>query len=384
MKNKKSMLYLAIMNLFLVFLGAGLVIPVMPVLKEQMHLSGATMGTLVSVFAAAQLIVSPIGGHLSDKVGRKVIIVVGMFIFSISEIVFGLGQTVEWLYLARGLGGIAAALIMPSVTAYVADVTTFEERPKAMGLVSAAISGGFIIGPGLGGFIAHFGIRMPFFTAGILGLGGAILSLMILKEPEKKIVHGQVNTRGSFLEILKNPLFTFPFIVIIMSSFGLQAFESIYSIMATINFGFTPMEMAIVITISGSLALVCQIVFFDSIIKRIGEVGLIRLAFFTSALFIAILSVNHGKIIVSICTFIIFLAFDLLRPAITTYLSRYAGDRQGTVNGLNSTFTSFGNIVGPMMSGFLFDINHFYPYYVSAAVMFATALLSLFWKKPQT
>lgn len=381
MTNKKNMMYLAISNLFLVFLGAGLVIPVMPMLKEDMHLSGSTMGLMISVFAVLQLIVSPIAGSLSDKVGRKLIIAAGMLIFAISELIFGLGQVVSWLYISRGLGGIAAALIMPSVTAYVADVTTFEERPKAMGLVSAAISGGFIIGPGVGGFLAHFGIRVPFFAAAILSFIGFIMTMLILKEPKKQLVHGQVAEKGSVMDILKDPIFTFPFIVILISSFGLQSFESIYSIMATINFNFSTSEIAAIITVSGVLALICQVVFFDGIIKKIGEVGLIRVSFFASAIFVGVIAFTDSKWVVVLSTFVVFLAFDLLRPGITTYLSKHAGDRQGTVNGLNSTFTSFGNILGPMASGVLFDINHFYPYYVSAIVLLITSFLSLMWKK---
>ncbi|MCI0129605.1 MFS transporter [Vagococcus sp. CY53-2] len=381
MTNKKNMMYLAISNLFLVFLGAGLVIPVMPMLKEDMHLSGSTMGLMISVFAVLQLIVSPIAGSLSDKVGRKLIIAAGMLIFAISELIFGLGQVVSWLYISRGLGGIAAALIMPSVTAYVADVTTFEERPKAMGLVSAAISGGFIIGPGVGGFLAHFGMRVPFFAAALLSFIGFIMTMLILKEPKKQLVHGQVAEKGSVMDILKDPIFTFPFIVILISSFGLQSFESIYSIMATINFNFSTSEIAAIITVSGVLALICQVVFFDGIIKKIGEVGLIRVSFFASAIFVGVIAFTDSKWVVVLSTFVVFLAFDLLRPGITTYLSKHAGDRQGTVNGLNSTFTSFGNILGPMASGMLFDINHFYPYYVSAIVLLITSFLSLMWKK---
>ena len=383
MKNKQSMLYLAIMNLFIVFLGVGLVIPVMPLLQEQMGLSGTTMGLLMSVFAISQLIASPIAGVISDKTGRKKMIIWGMMIFSISELIFGLGHTVNWLYFSRALGGISAALIMPSVTAYVADVTTIEERPKAMGLVSAAISGGFIIGPGLGGFIAHFGVRAPFFTASLLALVGCILAALILKEPEKKIVTGKIEKKGSFMEVLKNPLFTFPFVVILISSFGLQAFESIYSIMSVANFGFSTTDIAMIITVSGSLALIFQLVFFDGLIRIMGEVGLIRVSFFASAIFVAVIAFTNSNVVVVISTFIVFLAFDLLRPAITTYLSKRAGDMQGTVNGLNSTFTSFGNIFGPMVAGALFDVNHFYPYYVSAIVLLITAFLSLLWKKDQ-
>lgn len=381
MKNRNSMLYLAIMNLFIVFLGVGLVIPVMPMLQESMHLSGTTMGLLVSVFAISQLIASPIAGNLSDKLGRKKLIAVGMLIFAISELIFGLGHTVSWLYFSRALGGIAAALIMPSVTAYVADVTTIEERPKSMGLVSAAISGGFIIGPGLGGFIAHFGMRVPFFVAAALGLIGCILAVVVLKEPEKKLVHGQVAVKGSFMEVLKNPAFTFPFVIILISSFGLQSFESIYSIMAVINFNFTTTEIAMIITVSGSLALFFQIVFFDKLINLLGEVGLIRISFFLSAIFVAVIAFTDENWVVILSTFIVFLAFDLQRPAITTYLSKRAGDMQGTVNGLNSTFTSFGNIFGPMVAGSLFDIDHFYPYYVSSLILLVTSFLSLLWKK---
>ncbi|AQP52961.1 MFS transporter [Vagococcus penaei] len=381
MENKKTMLYLAIMNLFLVFLGVGLIVPVLPMLQKEMGLTGTTMGALVAVLAFSQLLASPIAGYISDKFGRKKLIVAGMFVFALSEVIFGLGQNVAWLYFSRFLGGIAAALIMPSVTAYVADITTLEERPKAMGLVSAAISGGFIIGPGLGGFIAHFGIRVPFFVAGFLAVLGGLMAMFVLKEYEKKIVRDHTTPKGSFMETLKNPIFAFPFVIILISSFGLQAFESIYSVMASINFGFSTAEIAMLITVSGVLALIFQLAFFDPIVRKIGEVGLIRISFLASAIFIGVIAVNHNKWVVAVSTFVVFLAFDMLRPAITTYLSRHAGDNQGTINGLNSTFTSFGNILGPMASGILFDINHFYPYYVSALILLFTTMLSMFWKK---
>ena len=187
MKQSK-MMYLAISNLFLVFLGVGLVIPVIPQIKDEMNFSGATMGMMISIFAILQLLASPISGILSDKIGRKQLIVSGMIIFSISELLFGLAQSINVFYISRGLGGIAAALIMPSVTAFVADMTTVGERSRAMGLVSAAISGGFIIGPGVGGLLAYFGTRAPFFAASLLGLIGFIQTLVVLKEPKKHIL----------------------------------------------------------------------------------------------------------------------------------------------------------------------------------------------------
>ncbi|WP_205271833.1 MFS transporter [Lactococcus taiwanensis] len=381
MKNKKRMMNLAISNLFLVFLGAGLVIPVLPTLKEQMHFSGTTMGMMISIFAIAQLVASPIAGALSDKIGRKKLIALGMIVFSFSELLFGLAQVKTGFYISRALGGVAAAMIMPSVTAYVADLTTIAERPKAMGLVSAAISGGFIIGPGIGGFLAALGIRVPFFAAALLAFIGFVLTLSVLKEPEKSMQSEHTAEKVSFMSILKNPMFGSLFVIILISSFGLQAFESIYSIMATINFDFSMGEIALVISVSGVLALFFQVFLFDPIVNKIGELGLIQLTFFASAVFIGVIAFTKSNLLVAISTFVVFLAFDLFRPAVTTYLSKNAGERQGAINGLNSAFTSFGNILGPLAAGYLFDINHLFPYYVSAIILLGTGFLSLFMNK---
>ncbi|CEN29460.1 MAG: MFS transporter [Lactococcus sp.] len=378
MKNKKSMMYLAISNLFLVFLGVGLVIPVIPQLKDEMNFSGTTMGMMISIFAITQLLMSPVAGILSDRMGRKKIIATGMIIFSISELLFGLAQSKNGFYVSRGLGGIAAALIMPAVTAYVADMTTIAERPKAMGIVSAAISGGFIIGPGVGGLIAYLGIRAPFYAASLLSLIGFILTLMVLKEPEKNIQKVSESVKGSILSTLKRPIFASLFAIILISSFGLQAFEAIYSIMASSNFSFTTGEIAMIITVSGIIALICQVFFFDAIVQKIGEIRLIQLTFFASGVFIAIIAFTKSHLVVVLSTFVVFLAFDLFRPAVTTYLSKHAGNQQGMINGLNSTFTSFGNILGPLAAGYLFDLNHIFPYYISAIILLVTGVLSLF------
>ena len=107
---------------------------------------------MVAAFAIMQVLVSPIAGRWVDKLGRKVMIVVGLIFFSISELLFGLGQTVEVLFISRMLGGVSAAFIMPAVTAFIADITTAETRSKALGYMSASISTGFIVGPGIGVF----------------------------------------------------------------------------------------------------------------------------------------------------------------------------------------------------------------------------------------
>ncbi|MBU5236335.1 MFS transporter, partial [Vibrio cholerae] len=115
---------------FIAFLGIGLVIPVTPTIMNELHLSGAIVGYMVAAFAIAQLVVSPIAGRWADQFGRKRMIVIGLLIFGASELLFGIGKTVSILFLSRVLGGISAAFIMPAVTAFIADITTMEARPK--------------------------------------------------------------------------------------------------------------------------------------------------------------------------------------------------------------------------------------------------------------
>jgi DHA1 family multidrug resistance protein-like MFS transporter len=197
-----------------------------------MHLSGKTMGYLVAVHAVAQLLISPLAGRWVDHYGRKKIIIIGLFLFGVSELIFGVGTNVSVLYISRILGGISAAFIMPGVTAYVADITSVKERSKAIGYISAAISTGFIIGPAIGGFIAEYGIRMPFFFAAGIAFLACISSIFILKEPltKEQLAEISANTKhtnfiGDFKSSL-NPRYFTAFIIVFVLAFGLSAYET--------------------------------------------------------------------------------------------------------------------------------------------------------------
>ncbi|WP_336637704.1 MFS transporter [Lysinibacillus fusiformis] len=384
--SKKQNITLAILlsNLFIAFLGIGLVIPVLPTIMNELHISGSVVGYMVAAFAITQLIVSPIAGKLVDNIGRKVMIVAGLFTFGLSEFLFGLGRSIEVLFISRMLGGVSAAFIMPAVTAYIADITTLSQRPKALGYMSAAISTGFIIGPGIGGFLAEYGTRVPFYAAGVLGLVAAIFSLVLLKEPTR--AGDKEDTPTSILGSAKrvfSPLYFIPFILIFVLSFGLAAFESLFSLFVDHKFAFTPSDIAIIITGSGIVGALAQLLLFDWLTKKMGEINVIRYSLILSAvLTFAMTIVNHYFAILFV-TFFIFVGFDLIRPAVTSYLSKIAGNEQGFVGGMNSMFTSLGNIFGPILGGILFDINLNYPYYFATIVLVIGVILALFWRKPK-
>lgn len=383
MKDYKITLGLLLLNLFIAFLGIGLVIPVLPTLMNELQLSGQVIGYLTAAFAIAQLIVSPLAGKAVDKYGRKIMIVLGLFIFGISEFLFGLGKTIEVLFISRVLGGISAAFIMPAVTAFIADITTMETRPKALGYMSAAISTGFIIGPGIGGFLADFGTRVPFYFAGALGTTAAILSIILLREPERNAENTEnapVQTSG-FKRILE-PMYLIAFILIFVASFGLAAFESFFSLFVDHKFGFTPMDIAIIITGGAIFGAVAQVVLFDRLAQKWGEIKLIRYSLILSGILVFLMTVVNSYFAILLVTCIVFIGFDLFRPAVTSYLSKIAGNEQGFVGGMNSMFTSLANIFGPILGGMLFDIDINYPYYFATVVIFFGILLTLIWKKP--
>lgn len=386
-KKQKTVLIILLSNIFIAFLGIGLIIPVMPSFMNIMHLSGSTMGYLVAVFAVAQLLLSPFAGRWVDRYGRKKIIIFGLFLFGVSELIFGVGTNVSVLYLSRFLGGISAAFIMPGVTAYVADITSVQERAKAMGYISAAISTGFIIGPGIGGFIAEYGVRLPFFFAAAIAFLACISSMFILKEPLTKAQLSEISSntmQTNFIGDLKrslHPLYFIAFIIVFVLAFGLSAYETVFSLFNNHKFGFTPKDLAAIITISSIFGVVVQVFMFGKMVDILGEKKLIQLCLIIGAILAVASTLVSSFLSVLVVTCFIFLAFDLLRPAVTTFLSKAGGKEQGFVAGMNSTYTSLGNIVGPAMGGILFDVNIHYPYLFAAVIMVIGLCITVMWKE---
>ena len=149
------------------------------------------------------------------------------------------------------------------------------------------------------------------------------------------------------------------------------------------KFAFSPKDIAIVVTGGGLLGALAQLFLFDRMTKKMGEIAVIRVCFIMSALLVLSVTVVNSYITIMLTAFVLFIGFDLIRPAITTYLSKIAGNEQGFIGGMNSMFTSIGNIFGPIVGGFLFDINLNYPYYFSTIILIIGITIAMFWKKPE-
>src|SRR5690606_39103988 len=173
-----------------------------------------------------------------------------------------------------------------------------------------------------------------------------------------------------------------PLMIIFISSFSLTSFESLFALYVGHKFAFTPKDIAIAITGGAIVGAIAQLVLVDRLAKWIGEIGVVRYSLIISVILLILMTVVTNYVNVLLVTFIVFIGFDLIRPAVTSYLSKVAGNEQGFVGGMNSMFTSIGNVIGPIIGGLLFDVKLDYPFYFAALVLAFGLLMTIRWKKP--
>nr|WP_325167708.1 multidrug efflux MFS transporter NorA [Staphylococcus simulans] len=357
-------------NIFLVFLGIGLVVPVLPVYLKDLGLNGSDLGILVAAFALAQMVISPFGGNLADKLGKKLIICIGLVLFAVSEFIFAMSSNYPLLIVSRIIGGFSAGMVMPGVTGMIADISRPEDKAKNFGYMSAIINSGFILGPGFGGFMAEFSHRLPFYFAGSLGVVAFFCSLFFIQGAKRETTDGfHTVIEPQDLAKINIKAFITPVIITFVLAFGLAAFETLYPLYTADKAHYAPKDISIAITGGGLAGAIFQIFLFDKFMKYFKELTFIQLSLLYSAIMLFLLIVAHHYWSIMIISFIVFIGFDMIRPAITNYFSNIAGNRQGLAGGLNSTFTSMGNFAGPLVAGTLYDVNLEFPLYMSVTVM---------------
>lgn len=381
-RKEKVSIALVLSSLFIAYVGIGLVVPVMPSIAEELSLSGATVGYLYAAMAFAQLLASPFTGIWVDTIGRKKMIVIGLLLFSFSKLLFGFGNETWVLFVSRLLGGVSEAFIMPAVITYIADKTTMANRAKALGYQSAAISLGFIIGPAIGGFIVELGIRAPFFFAAAISFIAAIVIFIVLEEPISKgqlQKNSESNVRPQFIQEFKksfNPQYFTPLFIVFVLAFGLAIYEMMLSLFVDEKFGFTVRDISIIITVGSIAGVVAQILFFDKLVSLFGEKLIITMSLLSAAIFIFVTILINGYWLIIAITSIVFFSCDILRPAVTSFLSKIAGENQGFIAGMNSAYTSLGIILGPIVGGILFDIHIDIPYIFAAIILIIAFIIS--------
>ncbi|WNS43699.1 MFS transporter [Paenibacillus sp. MMS20-IR301] len=370
------------LNLFIALLGQGMVIPILPDYLKQFNAAGTAAGYLVAAFGVAQFLFSPIGGQLSDRLGRKRLIMAGLALTVISDLLFALSHTLTLLYIARFIGGMGLGLMVPSVMAYVADTTTPAARAKGMGYLSAAMNLGMVLGPGLGGIIAQFGVRAPYFFASGLGLLATLLTIFMpesLPASQRQLSRKQEKSEPVMNRIIssfRTSYFRYLLLILVMT-FGLINYETVYALFVQQKYGFNAGVISIIITAGAIVGIIVQVWLLDKIVKLLGEITLIRWSLIMAGIMLLLMLFKFNFAYLLAVSVLFFTFTSFLRPTVNTLISDAAGERQGYASGLANTYSSAGTILGPVLAGSLFDKHIDLPYILGAVILLATVSITL-------
>lgn len=382
-EQRKKLIVLMI-NMFIAIGSFGIIIPILPAYLQSIGQGGTAAGLMIAIFAGAQLIFSPIAGKWTDQYGRRKMIIYGLVGLTASMFIFYAVDTIWWLYFSRVIGGIGAALLVPAIFAYVGDITTMEQRAKGNSLISAAMSLGIVIGPGIGGFLTDYGLKVPFLISAIVSLVAVIFSIIVLKESQQEQAEGVHYDDESMVKKLvrsvKMPYFI-PLVITLVMSFGLMAYESVLGLFVDNEFGATPQEIALMITATGIISTIVQLFVVDRLVVNLGEEKVLNI-FLGVATVGFLLSIFASSYVLFFgITLIIFLATSILRPVLNTLISKLAGHEQGFAMGMNNAYMSIGNILGPTLAGLLYDVNIIYPFVLGLILLLFTLMTTMIWVK---
>lgn len=389
--DQKKKISILMINMFIAIASFGIVIPILPSYLVSINQGGMAAGLMIAIFAAAQFVFSPIAGKWADQYGRRKMIIYGLLGLTISMFVFYASDSIWILYLSRVIGGVGAAMLIPAIFAYIADITTFDQRAKGTSLVSAAMSLGIVVGPGIGGFLADYGLKLPFLVSALVSLGAVLFSVIWLKEhdatdADPALAAKLTDEESMFTKIgrsTKMPYFI-PLIITLVMSFGLLAYESVVGLYLDNQFDSTAKDIAFMITATGVVSVIVQLFIVDRIVRRYGEVAIL-IAFLGVAAFGFLMSLFAGSYAMFFAvSLVIFLATSILRPVLNTLISKMADGEVGFAMGMNNAYMSIGNVIGPLLAGVLYDINIVYPFILGLIMLMITMFITVAWQRSRT
>jgi len=354
-----------LLSIFLIVLvdvlGLTIILPLLPFYAESLGATPRVVGLLVSAYAICQLIAGPPLGHLSDRVGRRPVLLVSQIGTCIGFLILAYAQTLWLVFLARIIDGLTAGNLTVA-QAYIADVTDVENRTKSFGFIGIAFGVGFLIGPGISGFLAQFGNTYPIFAAAALSFTSILCTYFLLPSvvphPHPELERG-LSRFGALTQSFKDKelgpmlwqFFTF--------TFAFSTFFSGFALFAERRFThnglpFGTKEVGYVFAFSGLIGVLIQGGGMGALVKAFGESRLVKMGFATMTVGFALLGGVYGIPYLLLAVALLTFGSAILRPSLTALITaRTARHRQGMVIGLMQSLMSISQIVAPVIAGFL-------------------------------
>jgi len=371
----KSKLAIVGLMLFTVFIGFGIIIPVLPQLVTEASKESANWhtGGMLAIYSLMSFLLSPVWGSLSERIGRRPVIMTGVLGFSISFLIFGLsGDNIAIMYASRILGGLFSGAVVSCIVAYVADITTEEERTKGMAVVGMSIGLGFTFGPGFGGFLSEIELHTPFFAASALSFIVFVAAWFKLPEslPPERRASSEKGKRVSRWTAFQGPL-KHLYVLAFFVTFSLAILEATLQLFGIKQFDVTPLQVGMMFFFCGLVGALVQGGIVRRRVKKGQEGQYIAIGLVISAVGFFLLLTANSWIVATVYLCVFGIGNSLIKPCVSSLISQKTTVGQGVASGLSSSMDSLGRIVGPLLGAALLGATSWLPFVVSGALSLA-------------
>lgn len=374
----RSPLAVLFLTVFLDLLGFGMVIPILPLYAERLNASDLQTGWLLAIYSVMQLFFSPIWGRLSDRHGRRPILLLSIFGSCVSQLGFAFAPSYLWLVIARAFAGVCGANIT-AAQAYIADVTDEKSRAAGMGMLGAAFGLGFVFGPAVGGTLSQDSPTLPFFVAGCLAGVNFLLALFILKEPRTAAERTRARTLtwAGLVRTISTPKLLALILLFFVVTFGFANLEGTYALYLERQFSYGRRETSYLFAYIGVLMVLVQGFLVRKLAPRVGERSLVLSGTLLMAVGFYLYYAAADLPLLIAATTVVAVGNGLNTPSLSSLISRAAsGDDQGGVLGVSQASGALARVVGPIAGTWALGFGPTTPYATGAVAMLLGCLFA--------